>query len=117
MTIHVTEMIEDATLIIELQKPYDAVKDSEELKETLYAFHQRLQKPIYLISRSNFELTFSEMMISIATSTNGVHPMNQLPLRVFVIGEATHIGIRAILEAIAKGMYKGMDVMENRIRF
>jgi hypothetical protein len=112
MPLKITEMPNEPIIYCEVYSPYDPVADTNAMKEAAYALHERVKGPIYVISHSphNVTLNLSQAMLGIKTATEGDKPLNALPITFYPIADVHNMAIKLIMEAIARGMYRGMNV-------
>jgi hypothetical protein len=105
MIVNLTELTEDATLLCEVGNPFQPIVDTNALKNALYALHDQVKGPIILIAFASAEISvsFSDIMMSIATATHGVRRLNALPLTVFTISEQNNTAVKVFVEAFTKG--------------
>jgi hypothetical protein len=104
MIVKLTELTEDATIICEMGNPFQPIDDTNAIKDALYAIHDQVKGPVTLIALANTEIgvSFSDIMMSIATATRGVRRLNALPLTVYTIAEQNNAAIKVFVEAFSK---------------
>jgi hypothetical protein len=112
MPLKITELPNEPILYCEVYAPYNPINDTNAMKDAAYALYERVRGPIYVISYSptDVRLTFSQAVLGIKTATEGDKALNVLPITFYAVADVHNIAIKLIMEAIAKGMYKGMNV-------